>query len=93
MLHSLYPPILNWSAKDIILGMYDQTNYAVNNCILLGKNVIHKSKCNTKPVRFDAFLRTLRRSICSEKHILYKNNKQNVFTNRWGVFNVYFGEI
>ena len=71
-----------------MLGSYENSHYAINNCILQGKYYIHKQKCNTSPILFDIFKVILKRHILLEKAAVLKNKKREIhFNDRWGIYN------
>ena len=77
---------LHLSDRDKILGIYVESSYTINNCILLAKQFIHKQKCKNKNISFNAFRHILKPNILMEKCILIRNNKENMFSERWQQF-------
>ena len=71
------------SGKDVILGLYVQSNYALNNCILVAKHFIHKIKCNKGLIYFRIFIGQLKQHIAIEEYTLLKNKNEHIFKERW----------
>ena len=67
---------INLQAKNIILGFYTNSNYTLNNCLLLAKYFIHKQKCAKAIISFPIFKISLRQNISMEENILLKNKKE-----------------
>ncbi len=68
---------------DILFGMADEC-YALNNCIIIAKYHIHASLCKDVIYSFRGFLGLIKKKIEMEKFILTKNNKIEIFNERWG---------
>ncbi len=71
------------SDEEILFGVLDISQYALNCSILICKYHIHASLCTDISYSFEGFKSLLNRKIEMEKYVLSKSNKKVLFMNRW----------
>ena len=76
---------INLNKTDIIVGFLASYNKKaiLNNCILLAKWNIYKSKLNQSDISFYKFLCDIKYNIQIEKAIAIKNNQLTNFDKLW----------
>ena len=80
---------INFTSKEILLGI-DESNLVFYNAVfILVKQYIYSSRCKNTPLNFYMLLNNIKFYIQTEKYIAVKNNKLNYHNKKWAMLQAY----